>query len=371
LSPVSIIFGQSFMLEASLTLFTVAALYANGRWLNGGGNAWLGVLALSTCLAFLTKVYMLVLLLPLGVEAAVLLPRQDRAEMNRSRSRRLAALIALIFAVLPAAAWYWHVAQASSPDGPFADRIFYSVRQSAQVHRPPHPLLTTPDFYRRILDDLAGIVLTPLGFTVALAGLLHCAWPRYGAWLAAMVLLIVGLPLKFYEMNYYWLPVLPVLCVMAGLGWQEVYRRLRPRPAAIAVFLLVASLISLRYALKPAFVTPPEDRGVVAAGQAIQQLADSDEPVVTMHGTAIDLLYYCRRPGWVVSPEDPNLPVLLAKLHTQGARWVVYAGPAGTPRGLERLPVRAAGHGFKVFDLRGCSAVKASPGNGRKTSRRS
>ncbi|NUQ62486.1 MAG: glycosyltransferase family 39 protein [Pirellulales bacterium] len=352
-SPVSIIFGQSFMLEPSLVFFTLAAFYAQDCWLEGGRVVWLALAGGALSLAVLTKIYMLVLLLPLGMEAVGGWFRST--ETTRPSSRRGPAnLVVLAVAVLPAAGWYWHAARTAAPDGPFADRIFYSVRQSAGVHRPPHPLLAKPDFYRQVLDDLTGVVLTPVGFTIALAGLLHRSWRRYVPWLAAMAVLVAGLPLKFYEMNYYWVPVLPVLCVMAGLGWQRICRRLRPGRVAIVGLVLVLMLFSLRYAMKPAFITPPEDRAVVAAGRAIQEVAARGEPVVTMHGTTIDLLYYCNRPGWAVSPETPELERVLTDLRRQNARWLGYV-PSGstTPSALGRLPVRRSADGYTIYDLRG------------------
>ena len=83
------------------------------------------------------------------------------------------------------------------------------------MHRPPHPLLRSPDFYRQVLDDLAGVVLTPVGFALLLAGLLGRAWRREAAWLLAMLILVAALPLKFYEMDYYWMAVLPPLAIVA------------------------------------------------------------------------------------------------------------------------------------------------------------
>ncbi|NLX97499.1 MAG: phospholipid carrier-dependent glycosyltransferase [Rhodopirellula sp.] len=347
-SPVSVVFGQSFMLEPSLVFFTVVAFYAQDRWLEGGRLCWLGLAAAALALAILTKVYMLVLLLPLAVEAKTSLNLFGPA----SSRRRKAALLAIALAVLPSLVWYAHAATAAAPDGPYAERVFYSVRQSADVHRPPHPLLKTPDFYRQVLDDLASIVLTPVGFTIALAAFLHRSWRRYAPWLAALAVLIAGLPLKFYEMNYYWLPVLPALCILAGLGWRQVCRRLRLGGVATALLALTVAVFSLRYSVKPAFVTPPEDRAVAAAGRAAGRLAAPDEPVVAMHGSTIDLLYYCDRPGWAVAPDTPELKTKLIELHGQKARWLVYvAGSDRPPRVLGELPVRLRGEGYTIHDL--------------------
>ena len=346
LSPVSVIYGQSFMLEASLVFFTLATFYALQRWLDTGDRrlqlrhlGWL--LAAGACLAvlLLTKIYMLVLVLPLSVTVF-------RADRIPKRLARPVFAAVLVLSVVPAAFWYAFAYQAASPESPSSQRIFYSVRQSTGAQLAAYRLLGSADFYRQILDDLTGVVLTPVGFMLLLAGLLDRRWRQYGVWLAAMVLLLVALPRKFHEMNYYYMAVLPPLCIVAGLGWQVIQQRLRPGRAAVAVLLVVALTLSLRYAVRPAFVTPGEDRGVLGAAGEVQRLTVGEERVVTIHGTTIDLLYYCDRPGWALEPDDPELEAALEDCRSQGARYVVVVG-----RGpVLRSPV-ASGENFRIHRL--------------------
>jgi hypothetical protein len=175
-------------------------------------------------------------------------------------------------------------------------------------------------------------VLTPIGFLLALAGLCNRQWRQHAVWLLAMVVLVLALPRKFYEMNYYYMAVLPPLCIMVGLGWQAIGGRVRLGPTnlrsvpAVAGLLLVALVFAVRYAARPAFVTPQEGRGVLEAACLVQRLTAEDEPVVTMHGSGIDLLYYCRRPGWAVAPDAPGLEEVLDDCRCRGARYVVVVG---------------------------------------------
>jgi hypothetical protein len=216
-------------------------------------------------------------------------------------------------------------------------------------------LLWTPDFYRQLLDDLTGVILTPLGFVLLAVGFLNRGWRQHAVWLVAMGILVAALPRKFYQMNYYYMAVLPPLCVMAGLGCQVVAERLRPGWKAAIGLLLVALVLSLRYAVKPAFVTPEEDRAVVAAGRAVQALTAQEEPVVTMHGATIDLLYYCNRPGWAIAPDTPELESVLQQCRRLGARYLVVAGPEAT-RGkvaaLEPHTPVLRGDGFCIYPLK-------------------
>ncbi|MBN2582737.1 MAG: glycosyltransferase family 39 protein [Planctomycetes bacterium] len=338
-SPVGVVYGQSFMLEASLVCFTLGAFYALDRWLAAARTGWL--LALGTCLALLllTKVYMAVVLLPLAATGF----RSARPH-GASGGWLLAATLGL--AVLPAACWYAFAYHAAAPDGPHAGQVYFSVRRSAGDHFPPHPLLGSSDFYRRVLDDLTGVVLTPIGFAFALAGLSDRRWRQHGVWLAATAVLVLVLPRKFYEMNYYYLAALPPLCVLAGLGWQVFQQRVRPAKAAVGLTLAAALLFSFRYALKPAFVTPEEDRGVIAAAETIRALTAEDEPVVTVHGTTIDLLYYCDRPGWALDPEDPQLPEMLGRCRREGARYAAIVGSAPMLQGLV-----ACGNNYRIHRL--------------------
>jgi 4-amino-4-deoxy-L-arabinose transferase-like glycosyltransferase len=370
LSPVAIVVGQSFMLETSLVFFTLATVYCVDRWglsrfsrrdescvadsrvrrENGTvpffAIGWLLLAGIALALLLLTKIYMLVLLLPLAVMLF------GKGDGGLSRRERLLGTLVLGAAIAPAVIWYGDAMRISAPDHPLSARVFYSVRDSAGAHFPPHPLLFTPDFYRQVFDDLSTVVLTPVAFMLPLVGLLDRSWRRYAAWLAAMAILMVALPRKFYEMNYYYVVILPPLCILAGLGWRRIVRRLRPGRVAVAAVLLLGLAASLRYAAKPAWVTPEEDRHVLAAARAVQSLAAEDEPVVTMHGTAIDLLYYCDRPGWAVSPEADDLDAQLSEYRRLGARYLVATGPAsrGVPA-LAKLPPAVQGDGFTVYRL--------------------
>ena len=215
-------------------------------------------------------------------------------------------------------------------------------------------MLFTGDFYRQALDDLTTVMLTPVGFALFLAAFLNRNWSRYLPWLIAMVLLVLALPRKFHEMNYYYMAVLPPLCILVGLGWQTIWERIRPGRLAIVGLLLVAFVFSLRFAAKPAYSTPAEDRAVVAAGMAIQEMTDPEEPVATMHGTSITLLYYCNRSGWFIEPDTADLGGRLASCRDQGARYLVVAGPEGEDDRLdERVgskPVEV-GDGYRVYSF--------------------
>lgn len=351
LSPVSIVCGQAFMLEASLVFFAVGSVWSLDNWLRAAGRRWLWIAAGAFGCALMTKIYMAALIVPL---AALVFSRQDYQNLTLRRFLVVSALFAC--AAVPAITWYVHAANISAPESPLADRIFYSVRDSAAAHRPPHPLLSQLRFYTHTGGDLATVVLTPVGLALATLGLARRDCRRAGPWLVAAGLTLLLLPRKFFELNYYYVPWLPPLCILGGLGWQTVACRLRQRPRWLLAIALMGLACSLRYAARPAFRTPAEDRSVLPAAAAIDQVAGEDDRVVTMHGSTLDLLYYCGRRGWLVSEGERHLACRLRQLAREGAAYFVVAetGPTTLPAvadALDGTPPYRRGRGYVIYRL--------------------
>jgi len=342
LSPVSIIYGQSFMVEASVVCLMLAALWCWTMWIDERRRLALVGTGLALALMLLSKAYLLVMLLPLaamlagGRRSIASGPQGPRSNGDEPSMRYSPAFVCLSAAVLllaaaPTAAWVTHVWRLSDPSAATSATIYYSLREGAEAHGFPHRLLATSAFYAGVLKDLSGITLTPIGFVLAAIGLLNRSSRRHWAWLLSAAALVMLLPRKFHEMNYYYLVILPPLAVLAGLGWESLARRFRSSRRRVrlvlAALVLAAGIgISLRLSIKPAFVTPAEDRAVVAAGASIQRLTTPDEPVAAMHGTSLDLLYYCDRPGWNRSSEKQDLTEWLRQCRERGARLLVVAG---------------------------------------------
>lgn len=349
-APVSIIFGQAFQLEASVVTLSLTTWLALDVWIQRRQSRWLATAAVCAAALFLSKVYMLVLALPMIAHLI--------SSGQLSRRQLGLALAAGTLAVLPAIGWYGYAYfGAAGHFGLPVERLFYSVHESAGAHRFPHPLLFQAAFYKQLLDDLASVVLTPVGFGLLLAGLAVGVRRVEWLWLAATAVLIVLLPRKFHEMSYYWLPVVPIFCIVAARGAEAIYAALQPRRWAMTAILAVALVGSLRFAVGPAFRTPPEDAQVAAAGAAVERLASADDKVVTLHGTALDLLYYCNRAGWVFEKPERDPLARIEHYRQQGAAWLVLAdlrqlddSPA-LQATVDRFTLAASGSDFRVYRL--------------------
>ncbi|HEX7377635.1 MAG TPA: hypothetical protein VF278_11015, partial [Pirellulales bacterium] len=188
---------------------------------------------------------------------------------------------------------------------------------------------------------------------------------------------------KFFELRYYLLILVPVCAVLAGLGCEYLARHvraprggirensgrlwiappdfLRSRLRAAARICLASCLIcsfagAMWLAIGAMWSQAPEDRAVTTAAAALRGMSQANERTVTLHGAAPDLLYYCDRPGWALSVNDPRFEETLASCRRQGARWLVVAdlaSLAGKPaaRIISRLPIEKAGDDFMICRL--------------------
>lgn len=363
-SPVSIIYGQSFLLESSLAALSLGTLAAFEQWLATRNIRLLLLAAITLGLAILTKVYMLALFAPL---AAMLYfdVRRRAAEAQISLWRILGHDVALAAAVIglvlqPVAFWYAWVFLVPHDSGPATD---YHPLGRATIHGFPHPLLFSWAYYQRLATDFATVVLTPFGILLAVYGVFDSRFRRFWSLSIALGLLLFALPLKFMAANYYYLVLLPALALAAGLGWQRLLER--PNFAAgsgarkIAYGLAAISfLVALRYAIGPAYRTHPEDRGVIAAAEAVRKRSQPEERVATIHGSTIDLLYYCDRPGWALDIADAKLERKLYDSQERGAKLLAVSGlddleqrPA-VSRLLQRLALLESGDDWRLYELR-------------------
>ena len=314
LSPVGIIYGQSFQLEASLPALTLIALLSLEYWHQSAHRKWLLFFFLSTAFLFLTKLYMLSLL-PLLVYLSVSPTLSKRGKDHSVRllspgilhtnHKAACPLFVLILSVSATALWYCLMARAAgNHDLETARHVYFSLQKTWDSHPFPHPLLHSPSFYKGLLDDLSGLVLTPIGFTFLFFALHHASDKRYQLWFSAVLILWIVMPRKFHEMNYYWMAILPFFCVQSGIGIAKVTRLLirarRDSLRLLCVMIIVWFAFSVRYSLTPAFTTPLEDQSVLTAGNSVIRNTHKNDKIVTVHGSGIGLLYYCNRRGWAL-----------------------------------------------------------------------
>jgi len=357
-SPVSIVYGQSFLLEASLAALALTTLDAFDRWLTKRRTIYLAVAAIAFALAVLTKVYMLLLLLPLATHIFAATMRSsaaaDRPPLPTFLRSTIPVALAFGATLIPVALWYQWMLSVSPTVGPAAE---YHPLSRATIHGFPHPLLFSSAYYLRLCSDFATVVLTPLGVLLAGFGLVDARFRRHLPLLAASMALLVAFPLKFMAANYYYVVLLPALALAAGLGWERLRARQLFGKRAMQVVVAVSLLIALRYAIGPAYRTQAEDRDVVAAAEVLRSVTVPEERVATMHGSTLDLLYYCDRPGWAFDVADVQLDEQIELARREGAKKFIVVGLDSVARNpatselLASLALEQSGDDWRLYSL--------------------
>ena len=193
------------------------------------------------------------------------------------------------------------------------------------------------------------------------------------AWLAgAGAYLLVFFPLNVLH-NYYQVPFVAPLALLAGCGFAALERSPRALPRDAAALLLAGTVLA-------AFVAPRAfgwyrvDWLRVEAGRAIAAHTPPGALVVAVdHGSGYSdprLLTRADRRGWSVAAGDAN-PALLARLAGEGARWLAWVSEPGAPqlappaflaaRERARVPLAHAGATLGTLHLFALAPAAGSP----------
>ena len=167
------------------------------------------------------------------------------------------------------------------------------------------------EFYKNIFSWLTGVILTPMGFSLFIAGIfvkLDRDSDRLALfWLSGVIVYNILLPLHAYTHEYYHLPLLPPASIMIAKAWWYFFERperpqgfhLKPfKIAALTLFLLsVLGYANSGYKLPPAVKHFRQD-----AETLNKNTRDQDRLIVMDRR----YLYYGKNRGWVFHPGTIN-----------------------------------------------------------------
>ena len=364
--PLAQFYSRAAHVDFAATAFAHALLYHGIRAFERRSARHALLAAVAGALAAMIKApYVLPVLAPLAL-AGLAVPTLATLTL---------AGVALGGTALAFALWRHHVdvINAAAPDWGFLPGYYKEVNPLwwyfGDLHQRLEPA-TWIQLARRFVFDVA----TPLGAFGALAGL---GWHdrrtsssraepmRLEArafalvWLAGAVLyLVVFFPLNVIH-NYYQIPFLAPVALLAGLGLDRVWRR-HAVAGAVAVALVVAGAFWAVHSLGYYRV----DWLRVEAGREIAARVPRGELVVASdHGSGYSdprLLARADREGWSLAIPD-LAPGRLDTLASLGARWVAVvtdpehpdlASPAFLlPRRVASVPLQHAGRPLGTLDL--------------------
>lgn len=297
LSPLSIIYGQSFQNEFATLFFTVLFFHQLLCFLEKN-QVWNLLLAsLSIGLVLITRPNNLYLFIPALYMTLFLAEAKGTA---KSRFFKF-ALVSLLGLVLPAL-WFSHIWHTIHTHTNIYSTVFSQLMAGSRLGS---PVVLTLDYYQKLFDMIAGMALTPLGLTLFLAGALLSLRGRreffFLLWAGSFLASSLLIPRKLIEHNFYLLHLVLPASFLMGLAFWELTRSLSGRKRFytlfISAFLALSFLVSMRYAFHPAFKTPEEDRNLLYIAQRVKDFTSKSSDKIITQGT-LNLLYYADRLGW-------------------------------------------------------------------------
>lgn len=300
LSPLYVYYGRNVQPDATALFFAVGCLYLFGRWLERVGWAFYAATALCGALAFLTKISLLFMGLPLLALAYA---------RYRGRTWREWRLWALALAMLlPVGLYYRHAHSLYQQTGLTVYGIGGGWPGSGKFDTLGQ--LLSDEFYRAMFARLRGPILGRYGLALLLLGLLirpqRRELPLY-AWLAAAGLFVLGVAQGNRQHEYYQLPLVPVAALFIGKALDAL---LNPETLRLDLLLvrrrvgmvLSALLLLLHARGIESYLAPmyTQARVLLDVAQATQAWSPAGGAIVIMHDWARvpEVFYYADRRGW-------------------------------------------------------------------------
>lgn len=329
LFPLNVFYGRAFMPEPLMLLLSIGALLTFARWTRTEGRGGFALAALSAALCFMVKIPTLHLGFPL---VALAWARWGWALLRRPALWGYLALV-----LVPPAVWYWHAHALFLQTG-----LTFGIWGSQGYDKWAQGLLASSDFYLVLLRRFGHQTFTPVGVLLILAGV-RSAWGTrrewvLWAWGGGLLLYLVLIPEGNYRLVYYQVPFVPLGAVLAARGLAPLLEGSRPRPipAGVAVLLLAGySAWAVPGLYRPGNNVYHYYQACHAAGQLIDQrlppaallvVGELDENAAAPHrAQSPTMLYYCRRKGWQITPEEFS-GAALDSLAARGAGFLVVAG---------------------------------------------
>jgi len=294
-SPLTLIYGQSFLLEISALCFGLFAYDAFFRWWENSKIPPLIASGLFFSLMLATRIYFAPLLIPVGILCCL----RFRWKVLITFPVYLLFGLALFLPVLWQA-YAGHQAGLAGHESSLSDNLRVFMFNDPVFRK----AFSDPHYYLPILKILIAKIVTPIGFILALWGMFFSLKPyrKAGRFLGLLLLSFLPLfllaPRKFIEFEYYYLPLVPAFALWAAFGVISVMQKgdLGQKSAGVAMAALV--LLSVRFSIAPVLIIPDEDRAVLQAAETVRAMTPPGARVIASHGSSSSFLYYTNRDGW-------------------------------------------------------------------------
>ena len=218
-SPMNIFFSRAFMPESSLMFFMAGSIYLFLRWLEKPSLPLYITALIFAALTCLVK--------PTGVLIFVPIFSAWFIKHGWRLFQKTEFWVYMLLAITPGVLWAIY-ANYFNAKHPCENLGFGSNWVQLITMRGFIDLWFSPRFYKFIGGSILLLLLTPIGFIGAVAGLFCAERKRYKilyAWLAGIVLYFYFLAGPNSGHIYYHLPLLPVAAIFFGLTVEKILER--------------------------------------------------------------------------------------------------------------------------------------------------
>lgn len=290
-SPMIMISGVSFQNEAPAILFLVLAVEKilgkqphEIRW-----HAWL-MAGIFLGLSVVARVHFAALILVFLF-------------MALKRKTVLTDLVLLgIGFLIPIGAWVGWFYQLSVSGQSVQTSLF---SQSGEGRILAASLFQDLEFYKRLLKEILCHWTTPFLLPFFLWGVFQKSSLRFTflVWLASGFAVVLLLPQKVMDHPFYLIANIPAVAFLAG---PILNRFFESRSKWALVFVVAASLFSIKVFFGPAFHVSDQAYHWIKTARWIQSVTRLDEKIVLQHPQTAAMQYYTHRFGWGLDLDMQN-----------------------------------------------------------------
>jgi 4-amino-4-deoxy-L-arabinose transferase-like glycosyltransferase len=378
-SPSMVFFGRTFLSDIPMVFFMVAGLFGYVVYLETGSRGHAIAGAVCTALAGLVKLPAVAIIGPIAWAAW-------RARgWSALRDRWLTVGIAAGLVIV--AAWYWHADRVfhmtglteaifHSSDNPPPELMAFTNQSALQViHWGNYALLAQWDYYDRMRDWTWHLHLTPVGFSLAVVGLVTmfrvAGYEVVVVWLAAVISTMLASAVGSFYHEFHQLPLVPPAAMLFGLvaapafdvdwlrrrfgGWWGV-------PIAAVLVTSLAWMAFIYSAVVRNYFRPESlDLSTMDVARVVQEHTAPPDYLITVEfgeygNNSPVLLYRADRRGWSFDAKTIS-PHVIEYLHTRyHTRYLVTTVDIGSvnpdvSRYLRDKKAIDVGHGATLFQL--------------------
>jgi 4-amino-4-deoxy-L-arabinose transferase-like glycosyltransferase len=285
--PFNIYYGRVTMPDPLHVFLSILALLLATIWLEKKTYLFSLFAGSVLALAILTKPYGIILELPI----AVLILTSWGREIKKNWPQ---ILVFGFLSLAPYLLWKWHIDH--YPEGQFGtDWLFNSTN-----------IRFTGAFFRWIIfERLNKLILGAGGFVLFFIGLIcpkeKKEWFFYLSWLTALAIFICVIATGNVTHDYYQLPLVPILIILASKGAEFVFNLgqglIRKIFNTGIIFLLVAMMLAFGWFEIRGFYQI-NNPAIVGAGKFVDRTLPQDAKVIAPYNWDSAFLYQTNRIGW-------------------------------------------------------------------------